>query len=314
MQTAAGLASAHAQGLVHRDVKPANILLEDGVERVRLTDFGLARAAVEGSLTRSGVVAGTPHYMAPEQARGETVDQRADLFSLGSTMYAMCAGHPPFRADSALAVLKRVCDNEPRPLLEVNPEMPAWLQAILAKLMAKDTANRFQTAGEVHDLLERCLAHVQQPLALPLPSDPILHQSGPVRRQPGGRRMAIAACLILAAGTASMVWWNGDRKTGTQKDSPDVSHIDQFAEIPSFDWQANPRDELALQITAAQEKAQAVESSLYRRESQHEDQVDKMLRELALQAQALERELAAGQTTGLFNPYYQVPSNPIDRR
>jgi serine/threonine-protein kinase len=314
MQTAAGLASAHAQGLVHRDVKPANILLEDGVERVRLTDFGLARAAVEGSLTRSGVVAGTPHYMAPEQARGETVDQRADLFSLGSTMYAMCAGHPPFRADSALAVLKRVCDNEPRPLLEVNPEMPAWLQAVLGKLMAKDPAHRFQTAGEVHDLLERCLAHVQQPLALPLPSDPILHQAGPIRRRQAGRRMAVATCLILVAGAASMVWWNGDKKTDTKMESPNVSSTEQLAEIPSFDWQPNPRDELAVQIMAAQEKAQAMESSLYRREAQQEDQVVNLLRVLTMQAQALEKEIATGQINGPINPYYQVPSYPTDRR
>ena len=88
MQTAAGLAAAHAQGLVHRDVKPANILLEEGLERVRLTDFGLARAAADAAVTQSGVVAGTPHYMAPEQASGETTDHRGDLFSLGSTLYA----------------------------------------------------------------------------------------------------------------------------------------------------------------------------------------------------------------------------------
>ena len=150
MQTAAGLAAAHAQGLVHRDIKPANILLENGVERVRLTDFGLARAAADAGLTHSGMVAGTPHYMAPEQARGETVDHRADLFSLGSTLYAMCAGHPPFRAESPLAVLRRVCDDQPRPLRELNPEVPAWLEAIIARaLMAKDPARRFQTAIEV---------------------------------------------------------------------------------------------------------------------------------------------------------------------
>src|SRR5262245_58053368 len=87
-QTAAGLAAAHAQGLVHRDVKPANILLENGVERVRLTDFGLARAVDDGTVTQSGYLPGTPAYMAPEQARGEAVDHRSDLFSLGSVLYA----------------------------------------------------------------------------------------------------------------------------------------------------------------------------------------------------------------------------------
>ena len=107
-QTASGLGAAHAQGLVHRDVKPANILLADGVDRVKLTDFGLARAADDASLTKTGIIAGTPQYMSPEQARGETVDARTDLFSLGSVMYTMCTGRPPFRADSAVATLRRV--------------------------------------------------------------------------------------------------------------------------------------------------------------------------------------------------------------
>jgi serine/threonine protein kinase len=170
MQTAAGLSAAHAQGLVHRDVKPANILLENGVERVRLTDFGLARAAADAGVTQSGVIAGTPHYMAPEQARGESTDQRADLFSLGSTLYAMCAGYPPFRAESPLAVLRRVCDDVPRPLREINPEIPAWLQSIIARLHAKDPSQRYQSASEVADLLGRCLAHVQEPGHNPLPT------------------------------------------------------------------------------------------------------------------------------------------------
>ena len=124
IQTAQGLASAHAQGLVHRDVKPSNILLENGVERVKLTDFGLARAVDDASLTQSGVVAGTPQYMSPEQARGEAVDHRSDLFSLGSVLYFMCTGHAPFRASSTPAVLRRVCDEQPRPLREVNLEVP----------------------------------------------------------------------------------------------------------------------------------------------------------------------------------------------
>src|SRR6516162_2388202 len=90
MQTAEGLAAAHGHGMVHRDVKPANILLEEGVSRVKLTDFGLARAIDDASLTQSGVVAGTPLYMSPEQAAGEPIDHRSDLFSLGSVLYVLC--------------------------------------------------------------------------------------------------------------------------------------------------------------------------------------------------------------------------------
>src|SRR5206468_12752748 len=115
-ETACGLAAAHARGLIHRDVKPPNILLEDSEGRVKLTDFGLARAHDDAGLSQQGVVAGTPEYMAPEQAAGGAVDHRADLFSLGSVLYAMCAGRPPFRASGALAVLKRVCDETPRPV------------------------------------------------------------------------------------------------------------------------------------------------------------------------------------------------------
>jgi serine/threonine protein kinase/protein involved in polysaccharide export with SLBB domain len=169
MQAAAGLAAAHAQGLVHRDVKPANILLADGIERVKLTDFGLARAADDASLTKTGVIAGTPQYMSPEQARGEPVDQRSDLFSLGSVLYAMCAGRPPFRAETSYGVLRRITDEEPRPIREINPGIPEWLCGIVARLMAKRPDDRFQSAAEVAGLLEQCLAHVQQPTAAPLP-------------------------------------------------------------------------------------------------------------------------------------------------
>src|SRR5262249_40475112 len=130
MQTAQGLAAAHQVGLVHRDIKPANILLENGVERVKITDFGLARAVDDASVTQSGTVAGTPMYMSPEQAEGLAVDHRSDLFSLGSVLYAMCAGHPPFRAGGTHAVLKRVIDAAPRPIREINNEIPDWLCAI----------------------------------------------------------------------------------------------------------------------------------------------------------------------------------------
>ncbi len=169
MQAAHGLAASHAQGLVHRDVKPANILLEKGVDRVMLTDFGLARAADDASLTRTGVVTGTPQYMSPEQSRGESIDARSDLFSLGSVLYAMCAGRPPFRAETTLAVLRRITDTQPRPIREINPAVPEWLERIVGRLHDKSAEQRFASASEVAELLEQCLAHVQQPTVTPLP-------------------------------------------------------------------------------------------------------------------------------------------------
>ncbi len=152
-QIAEGLAAAHAMGLIHRDVKPSNILLESGADRVKITDFGLARAADDASLTQSGVIAGTPMYMAPEQALGEVIDHRADLFSLGSVLYVMCSGRPPFRASTTLAVLKRVAEDAPRPIREIIPEAPEWLCAIIAKLHAKKPEDRFTSAKEAANLL-----------------------------------------------------------------------------------------------------------------------------------------------------------------
>ena len=160
-QVAEGLAAAHAQGLIHRDIKPANILLEGGAGRVRITDFGLARAADDASISQSGVIAGTPMYMAPEQAKGETLDQRADLFSLGSVLYQMAAGRPPFRANGTLAVLKRVAEDTPRAIREIVPETPQWLCGVIAKLHAKDPADRYQSAREVADVLADCEAQLK---------------------------------------------------------------------------------------------------------------------------------------------------------
>lgn len=169
MQAALGLAAAHAQGLVHRDVKPANILLEANVERVMLTDFGLARAVDDATLTRTGIIAGTPQYMSPEQANGDAVDHRSDLFSLGSVLYAMCTGRPPFRAETIFGVLRRIRETPPRPIREINADIPEWLERIVMKLLSKDAAARFASTGEVATLLEQCLAHVQQPTAVALP-------------------------------------------------------------------------------------------------------------------------------------------------
>jgi eukaryotic-like serine/threonine-protein kinase len=155
-QIAEGLAAAHAKDLIHRDIKPGNILLESGIpDRVKITDFGLARAADDASMTQSGVIAGTPMYMAPEQALGNKLDQRADLFSFGSVLYQMVSGRPPFRAATTLAVLKRVTEETPRPISEIIPETPVWLCNIISRLHAKNPNDRYQSAREIADELAK---------------------------------------------------------------------------------------------------------------------------------------------------------------
>jgi serine/threonine-protein kinase len=162
MQAAAGLAAAHAQGLVHRDVKPSNILLEESVERAVLTDFGLARAIDDASLTQTGVLAGTPHYMSPEQATGEAIDHRSDLFSLGGVLYFMATGRPPFRADGALAVLHRICREPHRPAWQVNREVPDQLSDVIDRLLEKKAGRRYGSAAEVRDELAALLSRAQR--------------------------------------------------------------------------------------------------------------------------------------------------------
>ena len=195
MQIAEGLAAAHQQGLVHRDIKPANILLENGALRVKITDFGLARAVDDASVTQSGTVAGTPLYMSPEQADGIKIDHRSDLFSLGTVLYEMCTGHPPFRALGTHAVMKRVIDASARPIREANSEIPDWLCDIIAKLHAKNPKDRFQTAGEVAELLRQHLADLQQPA-----------QATRARRYWTPRRRLIAASLLVLGIVAIPLW------------------------------------------------------------------------------------------------------------
>ena len=206
MQAAAGLAAAHEQGLVHRDVKPANILLEKGVERAVLTDFGLACAADDVTLTRWGIIAGTPQYMSPEQARGEPLDGRSDLFSLGCVLYEMATGVSPFRADSMMATMRRLVDDSPQAMASLNPELPPWFIAIVDRLLEKDPSRRFNSAKEVSELLEGCLAHVQQPANVPLPAGLPEVKPAALARHPTSRQRSarwwgtIVALLLLGLG------------------------------------------------------------------------------------------------------------------
>jgi eukaryotic-like serine/threonine-protein kinase len=160
-QTASALAAAHQQGLIHRDVKPANILLEESTDRTILGDFGLARTADDASLTRTGIVAGTPHYMSPEQAIGDSIDSRSDLFSLGCVMYFMLSGHPPFRAANAMAILRRICDNRPKPLWTLNPRVPREVSDLVDRLLNKKAVHRPNTANAVAGELDQLLTALE---------------------------------------------------------------------------------------------------------------------------------------------------------
>jgi serine/threonine-protein kinase len=163
MQVADGLAAAHRQGLVHRDVKPANILMEKDVNRVMITDFGLARAIDDVAMTQSGCLAGTPNYMSPEQVTGGDVDERSDLFSLGSVMYFLATGREPFRSESAYAVINKVTREDAVPVRNINAEIPEPLGRIIGRLLERNPADRFQSADELQQLLTKYLAHLQNP-------------------------------------------------------------------------------------------------------------------------------------------------------
>jgi serine/threonine protein kinase len=286
MQVAAGLAAAHAQGIVHRDVKPANILLENGVERARLSDFGLARAVSDAALTQSGLLAGTPQYMAPEQARGETLDHRADLFSLGSTLYAMCTGHPPFRAESAVAVLRRVSDDEPRPVRELNSEIPAWFAAIIAKLHAKDPAQRFQTAAEVSGLLSRCLAHLQQPLTVSLPA--VLSRTPSLlRRRIHWIRWSMASAVLLSVVAAAPF----ALRLARQPQAEEAPALESSEASGSVARTYPGSDEIENQIHALQKRADALQGMLdHRSGSDWADPIGAEIQKFREEARSLDPE------------------------
>ncbi len=204
-QVATALARAHDQGLVHRDIKPENILVTRRVE-VKVTDFGLSRFFAPGealNLTQSGVTLGTPLYLSPEQAQGKAVDHRSDLYSFGVTAYHLLAGEPPFRGTTAVEVaLKHVTDRPP-PLADLRPDLPPDLCGLVHKLMAKDPADRYQTAREVL----RDLARVKEGLAVGLPARP---PGVPLPPTPSGPQPPTSTTLSgTVSGSAATLGFSG---------------------------------------------------------------------------------------------------------
>src|SRR5262245_12677555 len=152
-QVASGLSAAHACGLVHRDVKPSNILVSrDG--RVLLTDFGLSARTTDPAVTAIGTIVGTPAYMSPEQVRGKQVDARSDIFSLGAVLYELLTGHRPFTGGgSVTGVLSAIVNDPPEPICRGNPSVPAAIEQVVLKALEKKPPQRYQSIDEFRGAL-----------------------------------------------------------------------------------------------------------------------------------------------------------------
>jgi len=176
-QICAGLGYAHSRGVVHRDIKPANILVgADG--RAKILDFGLARVSARSTITRRGVILGTPDYMAPEQAMGKGVDRRSDVFSVGAVFYEFLTLEKPFKGKTLHAVLYQIISEEPEPVPTLNPEVPVRLAAVVHRMLRKDPEERYGSLeevahdlGELHAALRRSGGRSTLPVAAPALND-----------------------------------------------------------------------------------------------------------------------------------------------
>lgn len=223
VQIADGLSAAHRQGIIHRDVKPANIMLEDGLERVKITDFGLARVAMENSdLTSFGDMVGTPAFMSPEQVDGQTLDARSDLFSLGCVIYAMVAGKSPFRSGNALATARKVITDPHLSLREVSPNVPKYLVEITDRLLQKLPADRYESAEVLHQELTRRLAEehlTADDSSMLLRMSRVLSPASAVK----GRRAWLAVLvllLVVVAGVQSVQFWKDRHRVSPEITTP----------------------------------------------------------------------------------------------
>jgi len=235
VQIAEGLQRAHEAGIVHRDIKPANVLVTDRGQ-VKVVDFGIAHVPGE-NVTQTGMTVGTVAYMSPEQASGQTADQRTDLWSLGVLLYEMLAGERPFQGENVLATLDAIRHGEPKSLASLSPGIPEALVGVLRRLLQKDPEARTRDAAE----LLTDLQGLREPAALDLRSA----ERSP-RTSGTGRRRVIGAAIVLVVGTLGVVLWeqaSGPQNASTPKGSGAPAEPAWLAVLPLENYSRDPEQE-----------------------------------------------------------------------
>ncbi len=230
LQVAVALDYAHKQQIVHRDIKPSNIIVTPGGE-IKITDFGIARIvdAPGSEQTQVGSILGTPSYMSPEQVRGQRVDGRSDLFSLGTILYEMITGEKPFKGSNLLSIFHAIATVELPPLSSHNANVPGKLEKVISKALHKDPDNRFQTGAEFAEALENCAN------GLALESTPA-DQKYRAHGINGNRLSIYLVTLGIALAVISLIalWWFDtvpDRKpTGTRHEQAIVNMGELFVQ------------------------------------------------------------------------------------
>ncbi|HEY3516676.1 MAG TPA: serine/threonine-protein kinase, partial [Gammaproteobacteria bacterium] len=215
-QVAQALDHAYQRGVIHRDIKPGNILIDES-GNVKLTDMGLAKGPADLTLTRDGATVGTPQYISPEQARNpHDVDVRTDLYSLGATLYHMAAGVPPFSGDTMAELITNVLHETPVPPNEHNPALSEGMSLVIRKLLAKDLTVRYQTPRELLDDLER----IERALPPQIDAARLSAEAGDHTRWLPRALVAIGVVVLLGA-----AWWLGVQSRGNQHAEPTASEF-----------------------------------------------------------------------------------------
>ena len=239
MDVCRALEAAHAQGVIHRDIKPGNIMLDPRGD-VKVTDFGIARVTTTAdTVAQTAAILGTASYLSPEQAQGQPVDGRSDIYSLGCVLYEMVTGRPPFLGDSPVAVASKQVLEQPTPASRLNPDVTADLDAVILRALAKNPANRYQSAEEMRADLERAKR------GLPVDATPLLPAGAtqvldrppahatellpPTEPERRTNWVPIVVTLVLIALLGGLLWFlaanvlnNDDQQSGVNVTVPDV--------------------------------------------------------------------------------------------